>query len=235
MAVKWKITGADTVRPRFEEGCSGRVLPCPFASRLSFQDHQDREEDYGPWIADDAGVYKRAAEFLWEDIRFQSTQEWFVAPASPALLVFRQTVETSADCVYRLESWLDLPEEECGRISEMPVHRDHFCGIRMNHPGQKELLLCETTQLAAASLRVSETTEGTSRVYQVTAWEETPVKLEKFVSIREQDGDPWYPESALAECRQASRLRFDALRDGAKAAVTEEDIDKLRRGNSNDK
>ena len=217
--------------PEFFAEPGGLLLPYPFRIRFSWQDFQDSEESYSCWAkAESSCVSVRKAGFQRNGVCFQCTQEWFEAPAVPGLLVFRQTLEASEDCVYCLNTSLDPEEAEPYWDGyEVPDSRNGFCEIALKRGQDTGILMCETTQIAASSVRVQEERKGCARIYQITAWKEIPVKLEKYVSVRCSGEDAWFPESALAECRLASRIRFDALRDGAAVTVTEEEIEKLRR------
>ena len=229
--MEWNIMEKEGSMPEFTAGPGGTILPNPLVIRFSCGDFQDSDRDYCKWeIAAPGHNFRRRADFLCEGIQFQSTQEWFLAPAAPDLLVFRQTLEASENCVYTLETAIDTRFSDGLWDSCEPLDvTGNFCGMVLRQGNKAPLVVCETTQIAAASVRVSESRDGFMRSYQVTAWKEIPVKLEKYISLRSEGETEWFPEAALAECRNASKLRYDALQKGACVTVTDDDIEKLKR------
>lgn len=219
--MEWIAETTSDQRLHFWISEGGKMLPNPLLTGFQYEGHQDQESDYGPYRYLEAErLYRRAAAFRWEDITFQCIQEWFIVPSNRNLLAFRQTLESSGDCCYHLETWVEEPDgtgiwSSCLLIDQ----EDNSCGLLLEEYARPGIALCETTQLVSASVRISESRHGCSRSYDVTAWKETPVKLEKYISLRLEDNEN-FRELAFAECRQASKLRFDALLKGAAVSVT---------------
>lgn len=213
--MKWMPEFTTDHQLLFKDETGGRILPNPISTFFQYGEYRDRSSDYGPFqCSEREGVFSRKAVFYWNDISFQSCQEWFIAPMNPNLLVFRQTLEASEDCCYHLETCLETPDTSSGWSSYTSISQeDNSCGLTLEADGQILAALCETTQLVSSSVRITECRTECRRSYEVTAWKETPVKLEKYMILQQSD-QKHFQELAFAECRLASRLRFDALLEG---------------------
>ena len=109
----------------------GKMLPNPLLTGFQYEGHQDQESDYGPYRYLEAErLYRRAAAFRWEDITFQCIQEWFIVPSNRNLLAFRQTLESSGDCCYHLETWVEEPDgTEIWSSCLLIDQEDNSCGL----------------------------------------------------------------------------------------------------------
>ena len=105
--------------------------------------------------------------------------------------------EPDADSPWQLEQYLEQENNSCGFL---------FRNLQGRH-----LILCETSQITSFSIRVNETREKVTRHYAITAFEESPIRVEKYFSLHTDDEDN-YQEIAFRECREASKLRFDDLK-----------------------
>lgn len=190
------------------------TLPEVRGIRMTFGSHRDTDEHFSePQKSAPYGIWHTETEFTWDDVRFTVKREWFGAPRNPHLFVYRQTVEPFADCDFDAESRIDLPEEGSPWKAEKYLDReDNSCGLLLRHTESGHLgVLCETSQITSFSIRVNETRDQILRTYHITAFEESPIRMEKYVSFH-TDEEEDYEELAFRECRDASRIRFDDLK-----------------------
>ena len=89
---------------------------------------------------------------------------------------------------------------------------NNACGWLLSSADGREAMLCETTQILSISMKVSESREQCEHRYAITAFEECPIKLEKYISFRTSEEDPDFAETAFKECRQASITGFEFLK-----------------------
>ena len=158
-------------------------------------------------------IYTTQAEDTWKGVRFTSKKEWFGAPGNDHLLVFRQTIEPFGNIDFSLKSWMEEPGSECSwKIREFRELENNACGWMLQDAGGREAALCETTQILSISMRVKETREQCMHHYAITAFEESPIKLEKFISFHTSEEGTDFGEKAFKECRQASITGFEFLK-----------------------
>lgn len=180
---------------------------------MTYQGHSDEEEKFsGPVKSQPYGIWKSDADFTWEGVRFTSVREWYGAPRNPHLFVFRQTIEPYANCDFDMEIHMDFPAQESIWTLDHYLDRENnSCGMLLTGPDGKKGVLCETTQITSFSIRVDETRDDISRHYHITAFEESPINVEKYISFH-TDEEEDYEEAAFRECRNAAITRFDDLR-----------------------
>ncbi|MGI6055766.1 MAG: hypothetical protein ACOYBD_02090 [Bilifractor sp.] len=180
---------------------------------FNYLGHSDRDEIYSETRKiPPFDILCRDADFTWEGVRFTSKREWFGAPRNEHLLVFRQTIEPYANCNFDLKTWMEEPGEKSPwKLEQYLEQENNSCGFLFRNAQGRRLILCETSQITSFSIRVNETRENVTRKYAITAFEESPIRVEKYFSLH-TDEEENYQEAAFRECREASKLRFDDLR-----------------------
>ncbi|MGN0364245.1 MAG: hypothetical protein ACI4ET_15575 [Bilifractor sp.] len=178
-----------------------------------YNGHSDHDEKYTDvHILKPYDISCQEADFTWDGIRFTSKREWFGAPRNEHLLVFRQTIEPFADCNFDLTTWMEEPEEDAEwQIEQTLDQENNSCGFLFRNAKGQRLLLCETSQITSFSMKVSETREKVRRKYAITAFEESPIRVEKYFSLH-TDEEEDFQEIAFRECRESSKIRFDDLK-----------------------
>jgi len=191
-------------------------MPDTLRTTFTYHGHSDQAADYGePVKMPPYNIYTSRAEYEWDNIRFISKREWFLAPRNAHLLVFRQTIEPMADCDFTIVNTMNSETLAAGwTVLDYLEQENNSCGLLLQGPDGRRTALCETSQIMSFSIRVQETRERVTRSIAVTAFEESPVKLEKYIS-RHTDEEEDYIERAFRECREASKIRFDDLRGRA--------------------
>lgn len=181
---------------------------------MTFGGHKDTDEHFSdPEKTAPYGIWHDGTEFTWEGVHFTVEREWFGAPRNPHLFVFRQTVEPFADCDFDVISQMDEPENgSVWKVGKYLEREDNSCGLLLRNTSDGHLgALCETSQITSFSIRVNETRDRLVRTYHITAFKESPIRMEKYVSFH-TDEEEDYEELAFRECRSAARIRFDDLK-----------------------
>lgn len=189
-------------------------LPEVWKTEFEYKGHKDTGIPYPP--AEKMApfsVYTTSAEYSFEGIRFTSVKEWFGALRNEHLAVFRQTIEPFGNIDFLLRSWMDEPDPAGKwKIKAFRELENNACGWLLSGADGREAMLCETTQILSISMKVSESREQCEHRYAITAFEECPIKLEKYISFRTSKEDPDFAETAFKECRQASITGFEFLK-----------------------
>ncbi len=158
------------------------------------------------------GIWSTHAEFTWKSIHFTAQKEWFGAPRNSHLLVYREMIEANKNCEYRMTNRMIVPDAESDwKLIEIQDREDNSCGMLLKNRNGHRGMLCETSQVLSFSFHVDEKREQVNRQYSLTAFEESPIKLEKYISFHTDDEED-YIETAFRECRSAARTRFDDLK-----------------------
>lgn len=197
---------------RYSEEFWRRLSGNPVSTTFSMNGRSDSPEAYSEFSRDFRGVRRSEASFCWDNIALRSRREWFFPENMPGLLVFRQTIEPSSSCDFHLTSTMEEPDGVEWSAADFLEQENNACGFLLKNRDGQRAILCETTQIFSVSIRVNETRERCTHHYEINAFEECPVKLEKFVSFRTEGEDPDYIGTAFRECREASRRGFDMLK-----------------------
>ncbi len=209
--MKWMETSLAPLRMEVRPGISCLFNPLHF--RLGFRGHcQEYLLSSGE---------PREFQWEWENILFRLKTQWMISRKNPEILIFQGAVETSEDCEFSIETWMDTEGQEdlsSPFCKVIPDQEDHSCGCVLEGAEGWKAAVCETTQLMSSSFRIKEQLEGIRRQYQVTAWKDTPVKLEKFIVV-EGEADS-YVLLALAKCRAAAKTGSTAIQKGSRISVS---------------
>ncbi len=188
-------------------------LPSICNTEFVFNSHSDRQEGYpAPEVRQPYGIATCSTEYVWDGVRFTAKKEWFGAPGNSHLVVFRQTIEPFSNCEFILHAGLDKPSAGAAwQAAELLELDENICGYRLTNDAGRQAVLLENTLVSSFSIHVDEKKEAMDRTYMVTAFEEAPVKLERY-AVLFTDEEPDFQEKAYLECRRASKMRFDELK-----------------------
>ncbi|MDO4622988.1 MAG: hypothetical protein Q4B22_08545 [Eubacteriales bacterium] len=181
--------------------------------RFSYNGQADEIKDYSSIERiEPQGICICSTEYEWDQIRFTAKKEYFGVPNNTNLLIFRHTTEPFSNCDFDLESSMPIPAEgSVWEVEEVIEQENNSCGLLLKHKDGFRIILAETSQVTSVSLRVDEKRKGTDRFYHLTAFEECPIRIEKYISMH-TDEEEDYIEKAFLECRNASKIRFDDLK-----------------------
>lgn len=157
-------------------------------------------------------------EITISDPELSCHTESFLPAEDEHLFVFRQIIDIPADCVFSMTSSIEDPGAECiWALLEYQEHENNACGMVLQNKENGEIIfVCEQTQIMSVSMRVTEDRENCRHTYQITAFKDSPVKLEKFVSCFRQGETEDYLETAFKACRAAAISGFASFQNRRK-------------------